>query len=238
MGTHEYTWESSRVSSLIAPKPSSYHKCYKFEDKLIAVLGMTDDLGNPKDVNMWNFKTKQWTVVVAGISSRSRTVADQIGNDIVYIGGASWNSYVVSDVNVIKLSERSHKKIDSMTFNSYAAAGAYHKNSFYIFGGGGSDLEDGALIHNHASDVLVKYTLGEDFPCSKGSFRENGECVVCPRGTYKDTTGDYECTLCPPGHENPKAGADHYEFCILCARGFYSSNWGSPYCFECPYFLD
>ena len=135
------------------------------------------------------------------------------------------------------MGDRSHEKIDNLSFNSYAAAGAYHKNSFFIFGGGGSDSEDGALIHNHASDVLVKYTLGEDFPCSKGSYRENGECVSCPRGTYKADTGDHPCTLCPPGHENPQTGADQSEFCVLCARGFYNSDWGSPYCYECPYYL-
>ena len=69
------------------------------------------------------------------------------------------------------LSERRWENLDTLSYYPYAAGGVYHKNSFYAFGGGGSDGINGILVQNQASDVFLKYTLGDDFPCSKGSYR-------------------------------------------------------------------
>ena len=97
-------------------------------------------------------------------------------------------------MNAVYLDERRFEEIDEWPFKPFAAAGVYHRNSFYVFGGGGSDLVDGSLIQNHASDIFVKYTLGSGFECSRGSFKEEGECVSCPRGTFKVNVGDHTCT--------------------------------------------
>jgi len=132
--------------------------------------------------------------VPTNIEGRSRAVADMIGNDIIYIGGEEWNTHTTGNVNAIQVVDRFNQKIAEIDYNTWAAAGAYHKNSFYIFGGGGSYESDGALRPNHVSDRFYKYTLGEGYPCSKGSQKENGECVLCPRGSYKEATGDHPCT--------------------------------------------
>ena len=55
-------------------------------------------------------------------------------------------------------------------------------NSLYSFGGAGSDYVDGSLNQNHASDIFTRYYMGEEYACSKGSYRKDGECVRCPRG--------------------------------------------------------
>ena len=107
-------------------------------------------------------------------------------------------------------------------------------NSIYSFGGAGSDWIDGSLIRNHASNVFIKYYLGGEFECSKGTYKENGECVLCPRGTYKNTVGDQACELCTPGTENPEEGSDHPQFCKACDKGTFNPNFGAPYCIQCP----
>ena len=75
IGTQMYTWESKGVSALLAPKPSSYHSCFVHDGKLINVLGITDELGNPRDVHIWIFEIKQWKIMITDIDSRSRAVA-------------------------------------------------------------------------------------------------------------------------------------------------------------------
>ena len=154
-----------------------------------------------------------------------------IGTDIVYIGGEHWNTHAKGKVHTVYLNDGSYEKIDELKYNIWAAAGAYHKNSFFIFGGAGYELPGGALRPNHASDRFYKYTLGQSYPCSKGSYRENAECVLCPRGTYKVDTGDHPCDECPPGTSNPQSGADDSRFCVLCPLGYYNGNSGSPYCY-------
>ena len=69
----------------------------------------------------------------------------------------------------------SHATIDHFPYKPFAAAGTYSINSIYSFGGAGSDLTDGSLIQNVASDSFNKYTLGDRFDCSKGSYRLDGE---------------------------------------------------------------
>ena len=182
------------MADILSPLATSYHKCFVYEEQLIAVLGITDDLLNPNTINFFDFETIQWSIYQAHIEGSSRAVADIIGTDIIYIGGDTWNTHTNGDVKAIHFLERFTEKIHELKYMTWAAAGAYHKNSFYIFGGGGSDHADGALRQNHASDRLYKYTLGESYPCSKGSYRENGQCVLCKRGTFKVNTGDYECT--------------------------------------------
>ena len=172
MGSNEYIWESNVSrgrSDILTPTATSYHKCYIFREQFIASFGVSDDLVNPSDVILWRFDKKQWQIILTDIDSRSRTVSDMIGEDIVYIGGAKWNNRASQNVNIMKLAERSTAKIDEFTFKPFAAAGVYHKNSFYLFGGGGADEVDGSLVQNHASDIFAKYTLGDSFPCSKGS---------------------------------------------------------------------
>jgi len=175
------------------------------------MLGNTDDLANPKDVNMWDFEKHQWfmykttctttsTNNCTTIDGRSRAVADLIGTDLVYIGGEHWGKRATGKVNVVSMlnvtdpnNDDVYENIAEFRDKTWAAAGVYHLNSFFIFGGGGSDTSDGAIRPNHASDRFMKYTLGDKYPCSKGSYRENGECVLCDRGTYKVGTGDHPC---------------------------------------------
>ena len=95
-----------------APQPVSYHKCFVYQKQLIAVLGITDDLNNPTDVNTWNFDTKQWSTFNTTIDGKSRAVADLIGTDIVYIGGEEWNTHASGLVNSVYLNDKIYKNID------------------------------------------------------------------------------------------------------------------------------
>ena len=87
IGTHEYTRETSKVPDILSPVPTSYHKCFVYQDQLIANLGTTENILNPTDIKFWNLETKQWSFWETGIEGRSRVVADMIGTDIIYIGG-------------------------------------------------------------------------------------------------------------------------------------------------------
>ena len=59
IGTYAYTLASTnRFNDILTPKCTSYHKCFEYQKQLTAVLGTTDDLGNPTELNMWNLETK------------------------------------------------------------------------------------------------------------------------------------------------------------------------------------
>ena len=102
IGTYAYTLASTnRFNDILTPKCTSYHKCFEYQKQLTAVLGTTDDLGNPTELNIWNFEDKLWSIVPTNIEGRSRAVADMIGTDIIYIGGEEWNTHTTGNVNVI-----------------------------------------------------------------------------------------------------------------------------------------
>jgi hypothetical protein len=51
---------------------------------------------------------------------------------------------------------------------TYAAAGVYFKNSFYVFGGGGAGV-DGSIKVSRSIDRFFKMTI-TSLPCSKGTY--------------------------------------------------------------------
>ena len=46
--------------------------------------------------------------------------------------------------------------------------------------------------------------------CDVGETRDNGTCVVCEVGTFKNTTGDQQCSQCPT---NTTTVAEGSTFC-------------------------
>ena len=51
--------------------------------------------------------------------------------------------------------------------------------------------------------------------CSAGYYRQaNGDCAVCPRGTYQPATNATSCVQCAEGYTTPAPGATAGTFCI------------------------
>jgi len=193
--------------------------------------GLTDDLYNPNTIYAWGIETGQWELILSGIQSRARTVADMIDNTIVYMGGSRWNNRARKEIYELDLDTEEETELDSFPFKPWAHAGRYLRNSMFIFGGGGADWSDGNLNQNHASDLFFEYKMGSNYPCSKGSYLLDDDCVLCPRGTFKMFVGNGECVKCPAGTYNDLEGSDDFQFCILCEPGTFNMEDGSPYCY-------
>lgn len=73
----------------------------------------------------------------------------------------------------------------------------------------------------------------------------DGECRVCPRGTFGDRSGDNRCQKCPPGHITRRTGSSNCQRCgenavpnadqsgcVTCKPGTASFNVGETRCVE------
>ena len=90
----------------------------------------------------------------------------------------------------------------------------------------------------------------KDCKCVAGyTAKEDGDaCTACEVGTFKEGTGDGECSSCPP-HRSSEAGSKHPEdckcaagytatedgdACTACEAGTWKSNLGANQCSPCP----
>ncbi len=73
---------------------------------------------------------------------------------------------------------------------------------------------DNGAIYTPEDNIKVDCTFGE-------TADENGNCVKCPIGTYKDTDGHEECTVCPAGTYNTSTGNRYESSCKNCPKGAY-----------------
>ena len=50
--------------------------------------------------------------------------------------------------------------------------------------------------------------------CQPGTSVQSGWCVYCDKGTYQDSLGQSDCTLCPAGKTTDIVGARSVDECI------------------------
>ena len=82
----------------------------------------------------------------------------------------------------------------NLDWRTFAEASVYYKNSLYVFGGGDS-IADGIIRETRSVDRFYKINF-PDMQCSLGTYQHDNECVICPRGAYKDTYGPSRCIEC------------------------------------------
>ena len=63
--------------------------------------------------------------------------------------------------------------------------------------------------------------------CGRGWYRAtNGNCILCQRGTYSNTTEASSCTKCPTGRYRDTLGGETDEDCRLCPVSRYGRSSG------------
>eukprot|EP01052_Picozoa_sp_SAG31_P020377 SAG31_NODE_1528_length_8003_cov_1.749620_6_plen_379_part_00 len=69
--------------------------------------------------------------------------------------------------------------------------------------------------------------------CEAGYFREGGDCIMCPKGRYRerDDQNDALCTACPENQVTRHPGATKAGSC-LCPGGYYNSTQGVISCYD------
>ena len=63
--------------------------------------------------------------------------------------------------------------------------------------------------------------------CGRGWYRAtNGNCILCPRGTYSNTTEASSCTKCASGRYRDTLGGETDDDCKLCPVSRYGQSTG------------
>ena len=84
-------------------------------------------------------------------------------------------------------------------------------------------VDYGIIMQNNSIAVL----------CSPGSYLDNNECILCPKGTYAKGYNNSICTQCPVGKFNSNIGANSKKQCYPCYYGTYSNILGAERCLDC-----
>ena len=68
--------------------------------------------------------------------------------------------------------------------------------------------------------------------CLAGYTKEisTGNCVLCPPGTYKNSTGNHPCQSCPPGMYGTVEGETDDSSCVNCSGTLVNKLLGGVDC--------
>ncbi|ULT97657.1 hypothetical protein L3Y34_005467 [Caenorhabditis briggsae] len=87
----------------------------------------------------------------------------------------------------------------------------------------------GEVLRQEAKDRLP-----ECMACPSGSVNINNTCILCPRGSYQDDSGQTSCKPCPDGTYTLDEGSQSVASCLsTCGYGMYSTTGLIP-CQLCP----
>jgi hypothetical protein len=163
-----------------------------------------------------------------------------INDTLINSGGIFYSYKSYKDIKILYYKSLEYIDLDHLPDYSYNAASVYYKNKIYIHGGGSSF---GSLpLYKLVKNDLIVINLNEKcensddlcvHECSKGTYSENEECYLCPKGSYSDTLGSDSCKPCKAGYFSGIIGADTPEVCTPCPYGYYSSQEGQSKCLEC-----
>ncbi|CAL2041939.1 unnamed protein product [Caenorhabditis brenneri] len=88
---------------------------------------------------------------------------------------------------------------------------------------------NGEVLRQEAKDRLP-----ECMACPSGSVNINNTCMLCPRGSYQDESGETSCKPCPDGTYTLDEGSQSVGACLAtCGYGMYSTTGLIP-CQLCP----
>lgn len=188
----------------------------------------------------FNYNTREWTKLYNKgyqVFSRNKAATLLMGNDLLIAGGENWGYAVKKSVYHYNIASDTTTLLGTLPTGVYSAAKAYHKSSLYLYGGGSTSVD--IMMKEPVSNLFV-LKLNQncisnkcDWPCSKGTYLHNEECINCDRGSYSDNLGLSTCQQCAPGSYSSIYSAESKNQCLLCPEGTYNSKSGQPYCLEC-----
>jgi hypothetical protein len=79
-------------------------------------------------------------------------------------------------------------------------------------------------------------TLTTPLNCATGTYRQNGKCINCPKGTYSSVyngVGPGVCVKCLPGTFSDKEAAQFKNACKACQAKSYNPFLGQSACLFC-----
>ena len=85
------------------------------------------------------------------------------------------------------------------------------------------------VIKEYNHNLYQNASLPRDTICKSGFYFSEGECLVCPPGSYCEENIRY---FCPEGTGSLQEASTIMN-CTKCARGYYASGDGTS-CISCP----
>lgn len=203
-------------------------------------LGSTQGSAPLSTIYEYTLSTHKWAALNDRryqIFARDKAAALLMGNDLLVVGGENWGYSIKKNVYHYDITTKVAINIGRLPTGIHSAGKAYYKDTLYLHGGGSSSVD--IKIPVPTTDLFLlklnsNCSLGKrDWPCSKGTYYDNGECVICDRGSYSDKLGQSQCKLCAAGSYSYLEGAESVNQCFLCPEGTYNSEEGQPFCLEC-----
>jgi hypothetical protein len=248
--------KSTRVYELVitkneGPPPSAFSNCYLTtnaqQEILFQVYMGEKNGGSPTSFfYQYNLSANQWTRIrdiTEGSDkiARSKTAAYKILDKLVIAGGVKRDSESHSDINILDVRTGRITYLGNLPSHTFYGASMYYKDKIYIHGGaysfGNLPLKDIAkhdfvVIDLDSNCETEKTTCISG--CSKGAYFYEGDCRVCPPGTYSDIDGSDFCNPCPSGFYSDIRGGDSIRVCKRCPYDYYSIGTGQSRCMDCP----
>jgi hypothetical protein len=186
----------------------------------------------------YNFGNKVWSSINLEPTQpfmRSKAASIILGDKLLVAGGNLLDLNSFDTIKSVDLKTSEVKVIGTLASKPFHAASVYYKNKIYIQGGGDTfgDFSLVNLPNNYMHIIELNDENSETWPCSKGSYRKDNHCEVCPVGTYNERIGS-ECIPCLAGYYSNNIASDSISFCIPCSEGHYNPKEAQGLCLDCP----
>lgn len=233
LGTNEY-------SLLSTDTELAYATCQIANNEFYVILGYTDGITPQSTVRKCDLTTYKWETFYTHDYTDSDSAQGAqflIGNSVIRIGGQAWGFDPYNEVHVF--SGESSTDLGSIGEYPYQLGFVYFNTSLYCFGGGSviGSLLRSDVPHNRLFKIDLNDICRNDLCpilCSKGTYKGNQWCEVCPAGSYAENIGNSWCSLCAVGTYNSNKGSTLQRQCYPCADGTYTDQQGSYRCVQCP----
>lgn len=186
----------------------------------------------------YNLDNKVWSQVNLNPIQpymRSKAASIILGDKLIVAGGNLLDSRSFDTIESVDLKTSEVKTIGTLVSKPFHAASVYYKDKIYIQGGGDSfgTFSLANLPNNYLHIIELNDEESETWPCSKGSYRKDNYCEVCPVGTYNERIGS-DCIPCLPGYYSNNIASDSITHCLPCSEGYYNPKEAQGLCIECP----
>jgi hypothetical protein len=238
------------LSSLEGPPPSAFSSCQIYKNsnkKPIFQVYMGESFSLPTSyVYEYRLHSKEWHMIKDNVYdpriSKTKSAAFMINDNLVVAGGIEMNYISFNKITILNVNTDQAETIAQLPESSYYAASVFYKNKIYIHGG--AESFGGLPLSNILKNNLIVINLNDECnsssnscipACSRGTYYSEGECLICPKGSYSDHTGAESCKLCPKGYFSNVRGADSYRTCKLCTNGYFGKEEGQAECYKCSF---
>jgi len=153
-------------------------------------------------------------------------------NSAAQAGGAVSMSSATTDISGSNFIENQALALGGGALHAAESALELLANAFVhnsaLEGGGGV-----LLWHGVPPVIRMACDLGK-FAEAKNSETETHSCAPCPPGSFKDSIGAADCTLCAAGKYGTASGAQSESSCSECPAGMFQNETGASSCKACP----